>query len=61
MPREILTTEEVAQRLGASVVTVRKWVRDGQIPSIRVGGRFIRLDWEAVLAAIRSNPPEVQS
>jgi excisionase family DNA binding protein len=47
-------SEDLAKRLGASVVTVRKWAREGQIPCMGVGGRFIRLDWDAVINAMRA-------
>lgn len=59
MTHELLTTEEVAKRLGASVVTIRKWAREGHIPCMRVGGRFIRLDWDEVVASLKHHELEV--
>ena len=49
---EIVTLSEAAQRLGIHVTTIRTWVREQRIPSLRVGGRFARLDWHAVLQAL---------
>jgi excisionase family DNA binding protein len=60
MRREILTTAEVTKRRGASVLTIRKWVREGQIPVIRMGGRFIRLDWEEVVALLKAGEEGVK-
>jgi excisionase family DNA binding protein len=60
MVQQLITTEEVAKRLGTNVDTIRRWVRDGRIPAIRMGGRFIRLDWDAVMASMK-RPTEAQS
>jgi len=41
----MLTTEEVAERLGVSPEAVRRWCRLGQLPATRVGiGR--RATWQ---------------
>lgn len=50
---ELITIAEAARRLGLHVSTVRAWVRRGLIPSLRSGARFVRLDWDAVLDALR--------
>lgn len=55
MYENLLTPREVADRLGASVLTIRKWIREGRIPAIRLGERFIRLDWDEVVATIRTS------
>jgi excisionase family DNA binding protein len=55
MTQQLLTVEDVAKRLDASVLTIRRWVREGQLPALRLGGRFIRLDWEEVVAALKAN------
>jgi excisionase family DNA binding protein len=54
MHQPLITTEEVAKRLGTNVDTIRRWVREGLIPAIRLGGRFIRMDWDAVMDAMRT-------
>ncbi|MGZ6213623.1 MAG: biotin carboxylase N-terminal domain-containing protein, partial [Candidatus Limnocylindria bacterium] len=39
MTDETLTPREVAEELGVTVRTVQRWVADGRLPAIRVGGR----------------------
>ncbi|MEO8250970.1 MAG: biotin carboxylase N-terminal domain-containing protein [Chloroflexota bacterium] len=39
MPDETLTPHQVADELGVTVRTVQRWVADGRLPAIRVGGR----------------------
>lgn len=36
--QDLLTTEEVAQLLRVSVQSVRRWVRQGRIEFLRIGG-----------------------
>lgn len=43
--RELLSADEIAERLGVHVSTVRGWIRDGSIPAIRVGPRLLRVRW----------------
>jgi excisionase family DNA binding protein len=42
-PDDKLTTEEVGQELGVSDATIRRWIRDGRLPAIRVGQRSYRV------------------
>ncbi|MBU0731273.1 helix-turn-helix domain-containing protein [Patescibacteria group bacterium] len=43
--RTILTTKEVADLLRVSLITVRRWLKSGKIPSIRIGKHYrIRRD-----------------
>lgn len=35
--QELLTTQEVAERLGKHINTVRRWCREGEIPSKKIG------------------------
>ena len=34
----LLSAQDIAQRLGCSVRTVRRWIADGTLPSVRIGG-----------------------
>lgn len=52
-PDDLLTTAEVAKRLGVNWRTVARWARDGRIPSARLPNghfRFRRGDIEALAA-----------
>jgi PTS system nitrogen regulatory IIA component len=48
---DLLTTQEVAEFLRVSRVTVVRWVRDGTLPGVKIGGvlRFRRSDIEALI------------
>ncbi len=48
---DFLKTGELARRLGVCPGSVRKWVRLGVIPALRVG-RTIRFDFDAVVKAL---------
>ena len=46
------TPDEIAELLKVAPGTVRHWIRTGQLPGVRVGGRFWRVrseDLEAFL------------
>lgn len=47
---DYLSVEEVARLVGFSPGTIRRWARDGRIPSVVSGGRrwFRRADVDAV-------------
>jgi len=45
---KLLTIEELAIKLGCSVSTVRRAVRDEGLPAYRVSKRCVRFDWTAV-------------
>jgi excisionase family DNA binding protein len=51
----LLTLGQAAERLGVHVGTLRAWVRNGQIPAYRVGGRFARVAWDELLESIRTS------
>jgi len=40
MQEKVYTTEEVARQLRVDVSTVRKWIRDGELAAIDVGGEY---------------------
>lgn len=50
---ELLTPQEMAERLRVSNSTVMSWARNGLIPSIRITGKVVRFDPDLVLQAIR--------
>ena len=52
---DLLTADEVAERLRVSPRTIRAWTLEGLIPAIRITGKVIRYDLEAVLKAVRTN------
>jgi excisionase family DNA binding protein len=51
---KLLTTAELARRLGVGRRKVRQMVKAGQIPSIQLGGSGLRFDWYQVLTALRA-------
>lgn len=61
---ELMTTEEVSVVLRTSPETVRRWVRKGDVPAIRLGGRWMLrkndvkalLDPRPILAGGRIHP-----
>jgi excisionase family DNA binding protein len=49
----LLKTGEVAERLGVTDQTVRRWAKRGEIPTIRLGARTVRFDEGAVESLVR--------
>lgn len=49
-----LNTSEVATHLGVSPRTIRPWLAEGLIPHVRLPGRFVRFDRDAIDAWARS-------
>ena len=43
MKNQLLTTKQIAEFLQVDVETVRRYVRSGQLKSIKLGGRYIRV------------------
>lgn len=54
---DILTTEELATKLGLSPQTVRRMAAAGQIPALKAGKNF-RYSWSAVLQVLRQPHPQ---
>ena len=52
-PARLLTTNEVAARLGVHPVTVREWVRSGALASLRLGNRTRRVSEQDLAAFLR--------
>lgn len=48
----LITTGELARRLGVTSDTIRKWTRDRRIPCLRVGRKTLRFDLAAVLVVL---------
>jgi len=40
MPEQLYSVEQVAERLGLHVRTVRNYVRDGKLPAVRIGKQY---------------------
>ena len=58
MSDKYLPIEDLANTLSVHVATIRKWVKQGQIPSdcyINVGRKAYRFDIPAVVEALKSN------
>ncbi|MFT5430938.1 MAG: excisionase family DNA binding protein [Myxococcota bacterium] len=53
MDQRLLTTREVASRLGVSTGTVCRWVHDGLIPGIRVRSNLLRFELAEVMGALK--------
>ncbi|MEU7004184.1 helix-turn-helix domain-containing protein [Nonomuraea sp. NPDC046570] len=53
---DVLTTKELAVKLGLSPQTIRRMVNAGQIPALRTGKDY-RYSWNAVLDILRQPHP----
>ena len=52
---ELLTAEEVAERIGCKRRTILKWMSEGIIPAAIHRGKFIRFNMPDVRAALRKD------
>lgn len=52
-PKELLTSRELAERLGISRETVRQWVKRSVIPEIIISRTVRRFELSAVMDALR--------
>ena len=50
---ELLTADELADRLQLRPSTIRRWAREGRIPAVRVTAKVVRYDLADVLQAMR--------
>jgi excisionase family DNA binding protein len=55
MPPKLISTNELAEFLGVSRVTVRRWARDGVIPVLRGGTQPMLFELDVVIAVLRNN------
>ena len=53
---ELLTADEVAERLRVKAGTVRTWGRMGRIPTVRLTAKVVRFDLGEVVAALTARP-----
>ena len=53
MNHDLLTAEQLAERLGVKPRTVRAWLRTGLIPASRLTRKVIRYDLGQVVAALK--------
>lgn len=52
---DIIAPKELARRLSITPATLRKWVRAGIVPEIKVSATVRRFDFEAVVAALEKS------
>jgi len=56
---ELLTAEELAGRLQVRPSTIRRWAREGRIPTKRLTSKVVRYDLAAVVQAMsKGQEPE---
>lgn len=58
---ELLTVNQVAERLQIQPRTVQTWARQGRIPTVKLSAKVVRFDWRAVLDSLQQQqqPAEV--
>jgi excisionase family DNA binding protein len=56
--QELLTVDQLAERLHVRPRTVKAWALAGRIPAIRVSAKVVRYSWPDVLAALETTPPQ---
>jgi excisionase family DNA binding protein len=49
---ELLTANQLAERLQIRPRTVQAWARKGRIPTVKLSAKVVRFDWEAVVASL---------
>jgi excisionase family DNA binding protein len=50
---ELLTVDQLAERLQVRPRTLQVWARQGRIPTVKLSAKVVRFEWLAVLAALR--------
>ena len=51
---EIVTTRQIAERIGVCPATIKNWRRNGLLPYIVLpGARSVRFNWGSVIEALR--------
>lgn len=49
---ELLTADDMADRLRVRPSTIRRWARDGRIPKVQLTPKVVRYDFAAVVRAM---------
>ncbi len=49
---ELLTADQLAERLHLRPRTVQAWARQGRIPAVKLSPKVVRYNWQAVLAVL---------
>jgi excisionase family DNA binding protein len=57
-PGHLLTTSQVADRFQVTTWTVRKWVRDGKVPALKLSGKYVRFRPEDVERIVAEGVPD---
>jgi predicted site-specific integrase-resolvase len=59
---ELLTANQLAERLHIRPRTVQAWARMGRIPTVKLSPKVVRFDWQTVVTALRelAEHPEVR-
>jgi len=47
-----MTTKQLAESLGLHPETIRRWVKSGKIPVIKIGEKDFRFDCQKVMEAL---------
>lgn len=58
MPDDLLTAEELAERLAVSPRTIIEWAKSGRIPEVRASERIRRFDYKDVIEALKAREVE---
>jgi len=56
-PAELLTAEELGNRLRLSPHTIRAWSKDGKLPTVWLSRTVRRFDLAEVIESLKSHPP----
>ena len=57
---ELVTAEELADRLRVRPSTIRMWSREGLIPVVRVGAKVVRFDYADVIQVLKDRTKQPQ-
>ena len=55
---DLLTSSELADRLGIKPATVLDWYRKGRIPALKISPKVLRFNLTEVLAALAPTKPQ---
>ena len=53
----MLTVNQVAEKLQVHQATVRGWIREGKLETIRFGGRNVRVEEKALETFLNASQP----